>query len=592
MNFLQKIIKSANFLPLLVVIVFGILASRSLIFESGYFNMHDDLQMMRQLQMEKCFLDGQIPCRWVPDMGYGYGFPLFNFYPPLPYLVGEFFRILQFSFVNTVKLTFALAFIFSGITMYFLSKEFFGRWGGVISGVFYIWAPYHSVDIYVRGAMNEAWALVFFPIILLTSYRLINAKEQSPSSSKISNFKFQISNCLPLSLSWAGLLLSHNLMVLIFTPVFAVWCFMFWIKNKNWNKVMQFILCGLFAISLTAFFTIPAIFEQKYVHVDTLVKGYYEFIAHYATIGQLLFARYWGYGASIWGPNDGMPFQIGQIHWFLSLIILGYTVLILIKRKLDIQKDSLYVIFFSIAFAWFASFMAHQNSTPIWQHFKPLEFVQFPWRFLTLAIFGFSLVSGSIVILFKKFEKFGFAAISSLLVLVVVINWNYFAPQFGNMGPLTDSQKFSGLAWNMQRTAGIFDYLPNTAKQNPKDAQNTLALIVKGKGEVLESIQGTNWAKFKVNSGEDLVLRINLFEFPNWEIIVDGKLAKSFIPEEELYGRMYLNTTKGQHVVTLTLKDTPIRIISNFISLIAWDYLLYLFLGKKYILNVKSLREK
>jgi uncharacterized membrane protein len=98
--------------------------------------MHDDLQMMRQLEMEKCFLDGQIPCRWVPDMGYGYGFPLFNFYPPLPYLVGEVFRLMQFSFVNTVKLTFALSFILSGLTMYFLAKEFFGRWGGVVSSIF------------------------------------------------------------------------------------------------------------------------------------------------------------------------------------------------------------------------------------------------------------------------------------------------------------------------------------------------------------------------------------------------------------------------------------------------------------------------
>src|SRR3989338_8621713 len=114
MKFFQKILSRANFWPLLIVIFFGLLAGRTLL-PPGYFNMHDDLQMMRQLEMEKCFLDLQIPCRWVPDMGYGFGFPLFNFYPPLPYLIGEIFRVIGFSFVVTVKLTFILSFVASAI---------------------------------------------------------------------------------------------------------------------------------------------------------------------------------------------------------------------------------------------------------------------------------------------------------------------------------------------------------------------------------------------------------------------------------------------------------------------------------------------
>src|SRR3990172_9790468 len=157
MKLLRKIISLPNFWPLFIVIFFGLLAGRTLL-PSGYFNMHDDLQMMRQLEMEKCFLDGQIPCRWVPDMGYGFGFPLFNYYPPLPYLFGEIFRVIGFSFAVTVKAVFVLSFVASGITMYFLAKEFFGKAGGIVSSVFYVWAPYHSVDVFVRGAMNEAWA--------------------------------------------------------------------------------------------------------------------------------------------------------------------------------------------------------------------------------------------------------------------------------------------------------------------------------------------------------------------------------------------------------------------------------------------------
>ncbi len=230
MKLLKKLIKKENFFPLLIVFIFALLAGRTFL-TSGYFNMHDDLQMMRQLEMEKCFLDLQIPCRWVPDMGYGFGFPLFNYYPPLPYLVGEVFRLISFSFVDTVKIIFLLSFIFSGITMYFLSKEFFGKWGGVLSSIFYIWAPYHSVDIYVRGAMNEAWALIWFPLILWTVYKLLK-----------SNKKDVVRWVISLALSWAGLFLSHNLMVLIFTPIFGLWILYFVIKERLWKKILPLIV--------------------------------------------------------------------------------------------------------------------------------------------------------------------------------------------------------------------------------------------------------------------------------------------------------------------------------------------------------------
>src|SRR3972149_6939967 len=103
MKLFKRFVSSRDFWPLVAVLFFGILASRHL-FTPGYFNMHDDLQVMRTLEMEKCFK----------------------------------------------------------------------RFGGVLSAIFYIWAPYHAVDVYVRGAMNEAWALVFFPAIFYFSYKLIN----------------------------------------------------------------------------------------------------------------------------------------------------------------------------------------------------------------------------------------------------------------------------------------------------------------------------------------------------------------------------------------------------------------------------------
>ena len=136
-NFLEKLknlVRKPDFLFVVGVVFLALLAGRYLLIP-GYFNMHDDLQMMRQLAMEECFRDWQIPCRWTPHMGYGFGFPLFNYYPPLPYLVGEIFRLVGFSFVETVKLTFLISFVLS------VGKNFLGSpWGTFICGLLYLGA--------------------------------------------------------------------------------------------------------------------------------------------------------------------------------------------------------------------------------------------------------------------------------------------------------------------------------------------------------------------------------------------------------------------------------------------------------------------
>ena len=550
-NILKKILGNWT---IILVLVSAILAGRHLL-TPGYFIMHDDLQMMRQLEMEKCFKDGQIPCRWIPDMGYGFGYPLFNYYPPLPYWIGMLVRVIGFSFVDTVKIVFLISIIASGMSMYVLAKEFFGKYGGTLSAIFYIWAPYHSVDVFVRGAMNEAWALAFFPLILWTSYKLLKEKKK------------MVLWVIGLGLSWAGLLLSHNLMTMIFVPVFAVWCFLFWFKDKNWKKVWALLTSGILAAGLAAFFTLPAILEQSYVHVGTLISDYYVYVGHFATINQLLFSRFWGYGASIWGEQDGMPFQVGHVHWILSLFITAILLFgIIKKKKLD---RSLLFIFFFILTGWLAAFMIHSRSTFIWIQIPVLKFVQFPWRFLALNILAFSFIAGSIFILLpKKLAKI----LSIVLVLtLVILNWGYFAPLHGRMGPLTDKDKFAGASWELQQAGGILDYLPSAARFNPREPQKGLTEVMTGKAEITDMGQGTNWGSFATTVKSDkATFRIGIFEFPDWVISVDGKEVDTYVPETEEWGRMYVDIPKGEHKVYIKLKNTPLRTAANSISLVTW----------------------
>jgi len=561
MKWLRRVFTSSHFWPLLIVLIFGVLASRTLLFQRGYFNMHDDLQLMRQLQMEKCFLDGQIPCRWVPDMGYGFGFPLFNFYPPLPYLIGQGIRLFGFTFINTAKILFALSIVVSGVGMYLLAKEFFGKRGGVLASVFYIWAPYHAVDVYVRGAMNEAWALTIFPFIFWSAYRLIKEKQKTGKW------------LIVLAISIFALLTSHNLMVLIFGPLSALWVALWMWRENKWSRLSQLLKAGLLALGLAAFFTIPVLTENKFTQIRGQLVGYYDYTAHFVDLNQLFVSRFWGYGPSVWDViDDGMSFQIGHIHWILSLFVGGWVLhqLLKIRSKKSKLKTIHYMLLSLFIVGWLSAFMAHTRSTFVWKLIPPLGYLQFSWRFLTIITFSFSLLAGSVALIFRN-KRIGNWIIGLLTVGLLVFNWNFFVPEHGKMGNLTDEEKFSDAAWDLQQTAGIYDYLPVYAETAPKEPRKYLAEILEGEAVVSEEREGTNWAEFKIGVESELaIIRLGIFKFPGWRVFVDGEEVEVMVPEEEKWGRMWIKVGEGEHQIEVRLHNTLPRTAGNLISLVSW----------------------
>jgi hypothetical protein len=557
---------------LFLVLFSAVLASRWL-FKPGYFIMHDDLQMMRQLQMEKCFQDRQIPCRWVLDMGYGYGYPLFNFYPPLPYYIGQVFRWMGFSFVWTAKLLFSLQFFLSGIAMFVLATNIWGVLGGLLSAVFYIWAPYHSVDVFVRGAMNEAWAFVWFPLIFWASKKLIGEEK----------FKYLVW----LAFSYSMLLLTHGIMAMVFTPFLLLWI-IYWILVERkffWRKVDllgKFVLSGLWSLGLSAFFVFPMLLEKKFTHIETMFSGYYDWRAHFASLRQLFLSRFWGWGPSVWGTEDQMSFSVGHIHWMLGAVVVLLTMTGLYRQLKRKEVNFYFVLPLGIfTIGVFYVFLAHQRSTFIWQTIKPLQLAQFPWRLLAVAAFSFSLLAGGFTSFIKQ-KGWIFA----LLVLVIAFDWRYFRPK--SIGPLSDAEKFSGKAWEIQQTASIYDYLPKSAFSAPTHPPD-FKWKFSGAATDVRVRKGSDWFEWrgKVTRGGEL--KIPIFYFPGWQAWLnrgnrlaishsnDG-LMKVLILDDNQNER---NNRKQSVVVYFRFADTPVRSWANLFSLVSWWLLLAVILGPR-----------
>ena len=529
---------------------------------SGYFNMHDDLQVMRFFQMNKCFLDGQIPCRWSPDMVWGYGQAMFNFYSAFPYYLGTLLHmVFPLTYLSTVKIVFLISFIIAGFGMYKLAKEFWGKLGGLLSAVLYTYAPYHALDIYVRGAMSESYALSLLPWMWYFTYRLIK--------------KYSLTDLVGTSVSIALILMTHNISTMLYAPITLIWCVYWIVLTKDLKSTYRLIFAGSLGVGLASFFIIPAVFEQNIIQTKLLTLEYYDFKGHFVSLRQLFFDRSWGDGPSIYGDFDDISFQVGWPHWWLG--ILAFFNLIYLKLKRKAKNGLLFLISVLAVLTALTSFLTHSRSLYIWELIPQMNFVQFPWRILGLVMFFLSFLAGSIG--YKK----GFVIKSFIvftILLTIVLNFNYFIPvQYSRL--VTEESKLSGLAFELQQKAATLDYLPKTARTAPVSKAFEKPKVLEGDASVsILSVRSDSFS-FDADVYNSSFIEIPVMYFPGWKVFVDDKETEINIHGD--YGLIAISLEDGRHSVYGKFTNTPIRSVSNAVSLFSIGILMVVMrFGDKY----------
>lgn len=527
----------------------------------GFFPMQDDQHVFRLFEMQKCFEDGQFPCRWVPDAGYGYGYPLFNFYPPFIYYLGNLIHFLGPQFIDVIKIIIILGFVFGGVGMFFLTREFFGNFAGFVSSILYLYSPYKAQQVYVRGALSEFWAGVFFPLILFASYKLIRTKDK----------RYFVLFSVFLGL----LLVTHNILSYLFLPILAFWI-LFWVRESNFNKQNIKILTKsvFLALGLSSFFLLPVLLEKKFAHVETLLGGYFDYRQHFVTIKQLFFSNSWGYGSSTLGPVDDLSLSVGIVHWILGLSAL---VLAVIKFKKDKNLSILILGFLVIEF--FILFLMHQRSSFVWSLFTPLSWAQFPWRFLALSSFILSLLAGYVTLSLKKVKYvFGLAIVATVFML----HSSFFVPKDWFL--TTDNEELTGQKWERQLTSSIFDYLPIYASLPPEFRAPDLPQVLSGKVEFKDYYKGSNFQTARVTALQDSRVRLPLFDFPGMVVYLNNQAVShtnnDCTGEKFCSGLIVFDLPKGEHNLEVKLKNTSVRLWGNLISTISLGLVLVLLLKR------------
>ncbi len=431
-----------KYLPLIVLFLLSI-PTFSLMLRYGIFSMQD-FHYFRLFEFDKCIRGLQIPCRWAADSGAGYGEPLFNFYGQLPYVIGELFHLLTLSKIDSLKIVFIISLVGSSFSMFLFARKIWGNnLSAIVSSIVYLYAPYRAVDVWVRGALPEAVSFIFFPLIILEIEKYLEGKKRR--------------DLLLFSLFVSFLILNHNLSVILFLPFLIIWIVFRFLQIRKTKPFIFLGIAGIFSFLISVFYILPVIFESKFVDINSTTVGYFDWRAHFVTIKQLFVSRFWGYGGSTWGDQDGLSLSLGQ----LQLIVPSVTLLIIILRK-KMSKDSLNFIIF-VLIGVVCLFLTHNKSTIIWNLLPFMKYIQFPWRFLGVAVFSFSIASGLLV---KEFKKYQLLISGLVILLTITFNFNFFRPDI--WFSFSDHDLETGQMWDTSRFASIGDYWPNFGHKIPE----------------------------------------------------------------------------------------------------------------------------
>jgi hypothetical protein len=575
------------FIPL--VLLLSVFAVAPLTAPGFFLNAHDaTIGVYFLWQFDAGIRDGAWWPVWGAHMVYGYGYPLFMLIAPLAYYVAEGFLLLGLGMVGAIKGVYALAFLASGLAMYLFARRGLGRYGGLAAAVAYVYIPYHLVDIYVRADMAEFAAMAFFPAVLWALDYLMSAVNRRQRATGIA----------ATALLYAGLVLTHFTMGVIFSPVaaaYALWRGIF-PDDQPRGRLKDLIrrlappaAALALGLALSAAFFLPALAELRYVKTSDLAGGYFSYAKHFVYLFQFI-SPLWDYGYAGEGPLDQMPYQLGVVPVVLALLALGLVIGVRsngfsrsnpvsgatpagdgevrsnsTNRSLLVPGVAHSSTIFFLLLTGVLVFLMLGASQPLWDLFKPIvAFIQFPWRLLVLTAVSLSFLAG-VVVAYRR------AAAPLVLVLIILASYSYATPRYTDAEvSLAKMMAFQVRTGEMLGDTIWVSQKPMTSPLVPQylAGQPLARVVALTPGASAETThEGGASVKARVSSPAGAGVGIYTRYFPGWQATVDGAPVEVTPWGEQ--GLMQVQVPAGEHTLALRFGDTPARTAGKAVSLLA-----------------------
>ena len=496
----------------------------------------------------------QEPLKYVGNnFGYGTRF----FYPPLPHLTAAYItKILTVFNIDNVaigmRITQWLTLFASGITFYLLSiKIFKSKKISMLLSLFYMTAPYHLAEIFVRDAFSEMFIPIAIPLIILGLLYLVEKNYKLFFTCFISGYTIAI--------------YSHLAMTIYFTLIFLVTFFIIYFKQIFTKKhILYLIFASIIILLLTASFWMPML--------EIKIKGSYGvFMPYYMTSkGALRFSTI--SISELFAFNREIDFHYIRFNLQLFVTILFFiSIIFIFKKKMWKQKEWLFLLAFTILSSIMITSLFPWYYTP-----DILQTLQFPWRLALYIAFGVILISG---IALKQIENKKYFNIIIGILLVLTLAGTYIYTDH-----LEESQIDINNINNEKCMGNQAEYLPEKAIKNKDYFENRSndIIIQSGSAEINIISDNVPDLTFEANISEKTTIELPRLYYMGYTLKLNDKTIE--LTESE---NGFLQATideSGTYV--LTYSKTTVMKIANILSLGTFIFIIV------FIINLKRKKRK
>ncbi len=517
--------------------------------------------LFRLLEMDSLARQLVLFPRWAPDFLFGYGYPIFDFVPHLPYYLTDVAYMMGLTLVHSTLLSFGLSLLASGVATYFFVKEIFGSNAGIAAAVAYMYAPFHLYDILFRGHLPGAWAMVLYPLILWSVTRLAR--------------KGSVASFVSTSLLFAACLLTHNPAAYILTPflLFYALVLVFTAPDNRRRRIVHVAASILLGAGLASFFWIPALWDRQFIQIDRMITPPdLDYHTHFITISDLLSPPP---VAELGLMNPEVPNSLGPVLVVFSMLSVAGL------WRLPRPHERFHLIVGLIGLA-VVVFLVSAQSTLVWESLPLMKHLVFPHRFLRLGSLLVAMLCGAAVCLFgertKAFSPSFLATLGFSGVVVLSALSLLYPPYYDHQSldpSLADMMEFERKTGTLGTTS-FGEYLPVWVAWTP--STSPLEILYQSSAQI-ERLDQTNLpdgtrvtsAHYGPTSMTVALDALHAFEatfrllyFPTWRAYVDGQEVP--LTPTEGQGLISVTVPAGEHVIHIQLRDMPVHTVSKVLT--------------------------
>ncbi|MCB0208425.1 MAG: hypothetical protein KDJ52_03825 [Anaerolineae bacterium] len=545
------------------------------------------LHLYRLVALKQAMGQGAFFPRWLPDLAYGYGFPLFVFYAPLSYYL-TLYLSLGSSLVVAFNLSFGLALLLSGTGTFLFVRDHFGSGAALLAGVAYVYAPFQLFNSFSRGGLPAAWAMALFPFVFWAFGQLLWPKTTRAF-------------WVPMTALILGLaLLAHNTLTLLFFPVFIFYvicgllgCFISQRRQSESAAASPLSVAFLvgrqiafplglalaLGLGLAAFFLVPAVFEQSFAQVYRVITSPdFDFRFHFVSLSELVLLPK---PANTGLLNPKFPLTLGTAQIALAVIGgMAFGLRIWQRHRSNLRPSQTVIILFAAVTLMGAVFMMLPISRFLWERLPFLEFTQFPHRMLGPAAFMMAILAGTaITTVPDRFVKWLMPLGLGLLFFTAVpLLYPRYNSTMSNEPTLFDMMSYEHHS-GVIGTTSFGEYLPIWVENIPRESplepmyqtNNTIerldATYLPSTAVVEASQYGFNSVELVIDCPEPFKAVFHTFYFPGWSAQIDNRPVP--VSPFSDRGLIRVDVPAGRHKISLSFEETFIRRLSNGISIVS-----------------------